>query len=199
MGNKDPRIDAYIERSAVFAQPILRHVRKVVHRACPNVQETIKWNCPHFDYKGIMCGMAAFKEHCALGCWKRLLIFGTGRAKGAEPMNWSRRICSIADLPPEKELISYVQKAAELNELARSVPKAARKKKAPPRVPENFSVALKKNAKAKKTFDNLSPSCKREYVEWIEDAKREETRQKRLRTAIDWLNQGKQHNWRYMK
>src|SRR5207302_1679336 len=98
MGKKDSRVDAYIDRAAPFARPILRHVRKLVHRTCPEVEETIKWSFPHFEYEGILCGMAAFKAHCAVGFWKRELIFGTGTTKGAEPVNWSRRIKVISDL-----------------------------------------------------------------------------------------------------
>src|SRR5436190_16870789 len=177
MRHKDPRVDAYIERAAPFARPILRHLRKVVHRGCPNVEETIKWSFPHFDYKGMMCGMAAFKQHCAFGFWKRELIFGTGRAKGTEPMNWARKIRSLDDLPPDKELLSYVRKAAELNEFGVNVPKKPVKKKPAAKVPSDLTGALKKNVKARETFKNLSPSGKRDYIEWIAGAKREETRQ----------------------
>jgi uncharacterized protein YdeI (YjbR/CyaY-like superfamily) len=199
MARKDPRVDAYIEAAAPFAKPILRHVRKLVLRACPDVQETIKWSFPHFEHKGILCGMAAFKGHCALGFWKRQLIFGTGEAEGTEPVNWSRRIQSISDLPPDHELMGYIRKAAELNESDTRVPKRAAAKKPPPRMPKDLSAALKKNGRAKKTFANLSPSCKREYVEWIVGAKRDETRQRRLKTTVEWLSQGKPHNWRYLK
>ena len=132
MRHKDPRVDAYIERAAPFARPILRHLRKVVHRGCPNVEETIKWSFPHFDYKGMMCGMAAFKQHCAFGFWKRELIFDTGKARGTEPMNWSRKIHSLADLPPDKELLSYIRKAAELNESGIKAAKKPVERKTPP-------------------------------------------------------------------
>ncbi len=80
MASKDPRIDAYIAKSADFAQPILKHLRKVVHAGCPKVEETLKWSMPHFDYKGVMCGMAAFKAHCVFGFWKESLIFDSGKA-----------------------------------------------------------------------------------------------------------------------
>src|SRR5438045_1842475 len=199
MRHKDPRVDAYIERAAPFARPILRHLRKVVHRGCPNVEETIKWSFPHFDYKGMMCGMAAFKQHCSFGFWKRELIFDTGKASGTEPMNWSRKIHSLADLPPDKELLSYIRKAAELNESGIKAAKKPVKKKPAPKVPTDLATALKKNKKAQATFDVLSPSGKREYVEWIVSAKREETRERRLKTAIEWLSQGKPHNWKYIK
>ena len=199
MDKKDPRVDDYIERAAPFAKPILRHLRMLVHRACPNVEETIKWSVPSFEYKGILCGMAAFKEHCAFGFWKRKLVFGTGESEGAEPVNWSRRIRSRSDLPSDEELMSYIRKAAELNESGTKLPKKQTAKKPPPKVPKDLAAALKKNVKAKRTFENFSPSCKREYVEWIADAKREETRRRRMDTAIEWLSQGKPHNWRYVK
>jgi uncharacterized protein YdeI (YjbR/CyaY-like superfamily) len=199
MGKKDPRVDAYIQRAAPSAKPILTHLRKLIHRGCPGVQETIKWGAPFFEYNGILCGMAAFKHHCGIGFWKRQLIFGTGDAEVDEPVNWSRRLESISDLPPEKNFIGYVRKAAQLNESGTNVPKKPATKRPAPKVPQDFAVALTKNAKAKKTFENFSPSCRREYVEWITGAKRDETRQRRLKTAIEWLNQGKPHNWRYIK
>jgi uncharacterized protein YdeI (YjbR/CyaY-like superfamily) len=199
MGKKDPRVDAYIQRTAPFAKPILTQVRKLVHRGCHDVQETIKWGAPHFEYHGMLCGMAAFKKHCAVGFWKRQLIFGTGEANGDEPVNWSRRLESVSDLPSERRFISYVRKAAKLNESGTNVPKKPATKRPAPKLPQDLAAALNKNAKAKNTFENFSPSCKREYVEWIVSAKRDETRQKRLKTAIEWLNQGKPHNWRYLK
>src|SRR2546423_10194463 len=123
MPNQDPRVDAYIQRAAPFARPILKHLRKVVHRGCPEVQETMKWQFPHFEYKGILCGMAAFKQHCAFGFWKRQLIFGTDRTNGQEPVNFSRRITSVDDLPEESTLVRYVRKAAELNDSRTKLPK----------------------------------------------------------------------------
>ena len=159
----------------------------------------MKWQFPHFQYHGILCGMAAFKAHCAFGFWKRQLIFGTGAANGKEPVNWSRRIQSVADLPDEKTLIGYVRKAAELNESGAKLPKRERKPVARTKLPGYVSAALKKNGKAEKTFQNLSPSGRREYVQWIVEAKREDTRQKRLKTAVQWLSEGKPHNWRYTK
>jgi uncharacterized protein YdeI (YjbR/CyaY-like superfamily) len=185
MGKKDPRVDVYIDKSAGFAKPILKHLRKIVHAACPDVEETIKWQFPHFDYKGIVCGMAAFKEHCAFGFWKGSLIFGNKKPE-EEAMGQFGRITSLADLPNEKTLISYVRKAAQLNEAGVKSPMRSKsKKKEPVKVPDYFSSALKKNAKARKTFESFSPSNQREYTEWVTDAKRDETRQQRLATSSD--------------
>jgi uncharacterized protein YdeI (YjbR/CyaY-like superfamily) len=198
MATKDPRIDAYIAKSPDFAKPILRHLRKVVHAGCPQVQETMKWSMPHFDYKGVMCGMAAFKEHCGFGFWKADLILD--RAKHPEKgMGSFGCIKSLRDLPDEKTLIGYVKKAAALNDAGIKVPgRAEPKKRAPLPVPDDFGAALKKNAKARKTFENFSPSHRREYIEWITEAKREETRQQRLATSVKWLSEGKARNWKYM-
>jgi uncharacterized protein YdeI (YjbR/CyaY-like superfamily) len=199
MATRDPRIDAYIAKSAEFAQPILKHLRKVVHAGCPNVEETIKWQFPHFDYKGVICGMAAFKQHCAFGFWKAALIFDRDKAAEKTAMGNFGCLRSVADLPDEKILISYVKKAAALNEAGISVPGRAKPKKRPPlKVPDDFSRALKKNARARKTFDNFAPSHRREYVQWITEAKREETRRKRLKTSIGWLAEGKPRHWKYM-
>ncbi|HEY4283530.1 MAG TPA: YdeI/OmpD-associated family protein [Chthoniobacterales bacterium] len=200
MAKKDPRIDAYIERSAPFAKPILKHLRAVVHAGCPQVVETIKWSMPHFDYKGIMCGMAAFKHHCAFGFWKSKLILPRAMTANKDAMGHFGCIRSIDELPSRTVLIQYVKKAAVLNESGTQVPGRDKPKKRPPlKIPDYFSKALNKNAKAKKTFDDFSPSHRREYIEWITDAKRDETRQKRLETAIQWMSEGKPQNWRYMK
>jgi uncharacterized protein YdeI (YjbR/CyaY-like superfamily) len=199
MGRKDRRIDAYIDKSAKFAKPILKYLRKAVHAGCPKVEETIKWQHPHFDYKGVMCGMAAFKEHCAFGFWKAELIFGADNGAEREAMGHFGRITSISDLPSEKTLIAYVRKAAALNEAGIKAPTRAKPRAKPPlKVPDYFRAALKKNAKANKTFENFSASNQREYVEWITEAKWAETRAQRLKTAIEWLAQGKPRNWKYM-
>jgi uncharacterized protein YdeI (YjbR/CyaY-like superfamily) len=198
MANKDPRIDAYIDKAAPFARPILKYLRKVVHAGCPEVEETVKWSMPHFGYKGVMCGMAAFKEHCAFGFWKGALILGNNKA-AEEAMGHFGRITSLDDLPSEKTLVGYVRKAAELNEKGIKAPGRTRPKKKPPlQVPDYLTTALKENAKAKKTFENFTPTNQREYVEWLTEARRQETRQQRLKTAIDWMSQGKIRNWKYL-
>jgi uncharacterized protein YdeI (YjbR/CyaY-like superfamily) len=198
MATKDPRLDAYIEKSAAFAKPILKHLRKVVHAGCPEVVETLKWSMPHFDHKGIMCGMGAFKEHCAFGFWKADLILGPGTTREKSGMGSFGCIRSLADLPNEKTLIGYVKKAAALNEAGVKVPRrAAPKKREPIPVPDYFTAALTKNAKAQKTFNSFSPSHRREYLEWITEAKREETRKQRMATSLKWLAEGKARNWKY--
>ncbi|PYI92663.1 MAG: hypothetical protein DME97_10190 [Verrucomicrobia bacterium] len=199
MASKDPRIDAYIAKSADFAKPILKHLRKVVHAGCPQVEETIKWSMPHFDYKGMMCGMAAFKEHCAFGFWKADLILARAKQTEKSGMGSFGCIKSLKGLPSEKTLIGYVKKAAALNEAGIKAPgRTEPKKRAPIPVPDYFAAALKKNAKARETFESFSPSHRREYLEWIIEAKREETRTERLAKTIKWLSEGKPRNWKYM-
>jgi uncharacterized protein YdeI (YjbR/CyaY-like superfamily) len=198
MASKDPRIDVYIAKSARFAQPILKHLRKVVHAGCPEVEETMKWSMPHFDYKGVMCGMAAFKEHCVFGFWKEALIFDSAKAPEKTAMGSFGCIKSLADLPGEKTLIGYVKKAAALNEAGIKAPgRTQPKKREPLSVPDYFRAALQKNAKARMTFENFPPSKKREYLEWVTGAKREETRKERLATSIKWLAEGKTRHWKY--
>jgi uncharacterized protein YdeI (YjbR/CyaY-like superfamily) len=194
MARKDPRVDSYIKRAQPFARPILKHLRTLVHRGCPSCEESIKWQSPFFDYKGPVCFMAAFKEHAVFGFWKGKLLFGS-EDKGA--MGHFGRITSLNDLPSDKEMVGYIKKAADLNE--RGVqPKRARRGTQKVTVPADLKAALTKNSKAKETFENFSYSHKKEYVDWITDAKREETRQKRLKTTIQWLSEGKPQNWRYM-
>jgi len=200
MATKDPRIDAYIAKSADFAKPILKHLRKVVHAGCPGVTETLKWSMPHFDYKGVMCGMAAFKQHCVFGFWKASLVFdrdGSAETKGQRSFD---RIRSLSDLPAENTLLGYVRKAAALNEAGIKAPgRTQPKKRAPIEMPDDFGAALKKNAKARKTFDAFTPGKRREYLEWVTEAKREQTRKERLVTSIQWLAEGKSRHWKYLQ
>jgi hypothetical protein len=199
MTSKDPRIDAYITRAASFAQPILRHVRKLVHQGCPEVQETIKWSMPHFDYHGIMLGVAAFKEHCSIGVWKGELILRK-HAGSDGGMGHFGKITSLKDLPSDKRFIEYVRKAAELNK--QGIKKPADLKPKPARseltVPEYLRAALCKNKRAAATFEGFSYTNKKEYVDWLTEAKREETRSHRLQTTIAWLAEGKVRNWKYL-
>jgi uncharacterized protein YdeI (YjbR/CyaY-like superfamily) len=197
MPKKDPRIDAYIEKSASFAKPILTHVRKLVHAACPEVEETVKWGMPHFDYKGGMLGMAAFKQHCAVSFWKSKLIFDNAELN-RDGMGHLGRITSIADLPNDKTLTRYLKKAVELNEAGIKNPRPARStKRGELVVPEVLLAALRKNKKALTTFENFTYSHKKEYVEWITEAKREETREHRLETTMKLLTQGKTRHSKY--
>jgi uncharacterized protein YdeI (YjbR/CyaY-like superfamily) len=195
MAKKDPRVDAYIKRAQPFARPILTHLRKIVQAGCPQCEESIKWQMPFFDYNGPVCFMAAFKQHAVFGFWKGKLLFGKEH-EGA--MGHFGRLTSIKDLPTEKELIGYVRKAARLNEHGIKKPRPKSNGNRRVVVPQDFKSALAKNAKARKTFENFSYSHKKEYVQWITEAKRDETRQRRLKTATQWLAQGKPQNWKYM-
>ncbi len=199
MPSTDPRIDAYIERSAEFAQPILSHLRKVIHKACPYVEETIKWGSPYFEYKGSLAGMAAFKQHCAFGFWKHALLKTSKDALKRSAMGSFGRITSTNDLPDDETIIALIHEAMELNEKGVKVPKRPVAAKAELTVPEGLKMALSKNKTAKANFDKLSPSHRREYIEWITEAKTEPTREKRLATTIEWLSEGKRRNWKYEK
>ncbi len=197
MGTRDPRIDAYIEKSAGFAQPILTHLREVVHAACPEVEETLKWGMPYFMHHGMLCGMASFKQHATFTFWKGALVVD-GQEETEKAMGQFGRITSVKDLPPRKVLAGYVKKAAKLNEEGAGTPRATAKvATAEPEVPVELTAALRTNAKARATFESFSPSHRREYVQWIFEAKREETRARRVATAVEWLSEGKSRNWKY--
>jgi len=203
MGKKDPRVDAYIAKSQEFAKPILEHFRVLVHKACPEAEETIKWGFPNFDYKGPYCSMAAFKQHCAIGFWKASIMKDTKlttNAKSETAMGHLGRISSLKDLPKDKVLIGYLKEAAKLNaDGVKLLPKQKSKESKELIIPDFFSKALKKNKKSLETFNNFSYSKKKDYVEWITDAKTDETRNKRMATAIEWLAEGKSRNWKYEK
>ena len=194
---RDPRIDAYIERAVPFAQPILQHVRALVHEACPTVEETIKCGMPTFVHAGaILCGMAAFKQHASFGYWKHALVVGEGEPR--DGMGSYGKMLSLDDFPAKKIVLAHIRKAMKLNEEGVKMP-AARKaaSKLPPEMPEDLVAALNKDNAAKATFDAFPPSCRREYIEWIVEAKREETRAKRLAQTVEWLAEGKRRNWKY--
>jgi uncharacterized protein YdeI (YjbR/CyaY-like superfamily) len=197
MGTTDPRVDAYIARSAEFARPILEHMRQVVHAACPDVEETIKWGMPNFMHGGkILAHMAAFKAHCALGFWRREAAGDA--AKNGEAMGQLGRIESLKNLPSRAQLSAMVKKAVALIDSGEKPARAAKPvRKPPPVAPDDLAAALKRHAAARKTFEAFAPTHQREYIEWITEAKRPETREKRLAQTLEWLAEGKSRNWKY--
>jgi uncharacterized protein YdeI (YjbR/CyaY-like superfamily) len=198
----DTRIDAYIEKSAPFTKPILQHIRSLVHQACPDATETIKWGMPFFEYKGIICNMAAFKNHCSLGFFKAGLMTSAAelQANNGEAMGHLGKITSLQDLPSDEVLTGYIKEAASLNEagVKNTTPKRTTEKKELV-IPEDVTQALETNTAAKNTFSNFPYSHKKEYVEWITEAKTEATRIKRITTMLEWLEEGKSRNWKYEK
>ena len=192
----DPRIDAYIAKAAPFAQPILTHLRALVHSALPGAQETIKWSMPHFTLDGKnVAGMAAFKAHCAF------MIHGDGR-QGPEvnrAMGQYGKIATVADLPPDAELIANLQAAAERVQTAGTAlkPRTIKTPKAEIAMPPEFATALAKVPAAEATYAAFAPSHRREYLEWVTTAKAEATRDKRIAQAVEWLAGGKKRNWKY--
>lgn len=200
MKNTSPDVDRYIEKAAPFARPILERIRKAFHKAHPDVQETMKWSVPHFEYKGVLGSMAAFKQHVGWGFWKSSLMndpHGILTPRGEHTAMGGGRVESLDDLPSEKILVEYVKEAIRLNEEGVKVQRAPRAAPRPVEVPPELAVALKKSAAAKKTFDAFPPSHQREYIEWITEAKQPATRDKRLAQTIEWLAEGKSRNWKY--
>lgn len=190
-------VDAYIAKAAPFARPILIRIRAAMHKGCPQVEETIKWGVPHFEYKGVLAGMAAFKQHAAFGFWKqRLMSDPTGFFSKGESGMGGRKVRSVDDLPSDAVLVRLVREAVALNEKGVKIARVV-KKKPPAKAPPDLVAALKKNAKARATFDSIPPSAQREYIEWVADAKQDATRKRRLATTIEWLAEGKRLNWKY--
>lgn len=198
----DPRVDEYISKSADFAKPVLTYLRDTIHKACPDVKETMKWSCPNFEYAGgILCSMAAFKQHCAFGFWlaslmkvpdKLLALVGEKTSMGH-----FGQIKNIADLPSEEVLVKYIKEAMALNEKGDKIPKKKSIQTNEVEVPPYFAEALEQNKGVFVNFEKLSPSHKKEYLEWITEAKTEVTRNKRIATALEWLAEGKSRNWKY--
>lgn len=206
MAKKDKRIDTYISKSADFAKPILKHFRELVHKTCPDVEETMKWSFPHFDYKGsTMCFMASFKQHAAIGFWKAPLMKDGGKlvatAKTEEAMGHLGKLTSLKDLPKDSVLVKYIKEGMKLNEagikLSPKTKPATEQKEL--KTPDYFLKAVSKNKKALKTFEAFSNSNKKEYVMWVTEAKTEATRMSRLATAVEWMSEGKIRHWKYAK
>jgi uncharacterized protein YdeI (YjbR/CyaY-like superfamily) len=204
MAIKDKRIDGYIEKAQPFAQPIMKKLRELIHKACPEVTETIKWGMPSFEYKGPMFGFAAFKQHCVGGFWKSKLLkdpkgyLGERSNQGGEAMGNLGRMTSMKDLPPDKAILEFIKQHMKLNDAGIKIAKKPVVKKELI-IPKELISALNKNKKAKETFEKFSPSNKREYADWITEAKTDETRSKRLETAVTWMSEGKPRLWKYMK
>jgi len=203
MPTRDPRVDAYIAKSAEFAKPILTHFRGIVDEACPDAAETIKWSTPSWDYAGsLLCSMAAFKQHCSFGFWKANLLTLNGKPLGIGAGSQLSSITSLEDLPSRATLLKLVKQAARLNADGVTESVMSGRSRAPRYVlpvPPDLKRALAGNRKARDVFEKFPPGHRREYVEWIADAKREETRARRIATTLEWLSEGKPRNWKYMK
>jgi uncharacterized protein YdeI (YjbR/CyaY-like superfamily) len=200
MENFDSRVDAYITKSADFAKPVLEYLRKIVHEAAPMITETIKWGFPFFDYKGPVCQMAAFKQHLAFGFWKVALLNDPAKVikRGDASAGSLGRITSLADLPSKEILVDLIHQAIALNEKGEKVAKKpVPAERAKLETPQYFIDFLSKDSKAIAEFNRFSPSQKREYAEWIIEAKSDATRQKRMETALEWIAEGKTRNWKY--
>src|SRR5262245_51347510 len=180
MANTNPQVDAYIAKAQPFAQPILIKLRTLFHQACPDIEEKLKWGMPSFEYKGLVGGMAAFKKHTTWGFWKaKLLNDPKGVLKGdaRTPMD-AGKPTEVSQLPGDRDIIDLIKQAVALNEQGVKLERPKTKKKPPPKTPSDLAAALKKNAKARAAFEAFSPSHKREYIEWITEAKQEVTRKK---------------------
>ncbi len=191
MPQTDRRVDAYIAKAPEFARPILEKVRAMVHEGTADVEETLKWGHPTFVQDGILCGMAAFKQHCVVHFWKGSLVY-----RGETPI--PDKILRASDLPSKQVFLGYVKRAVALNAGGVKTPRAPARPKKPIPVPSDFRKAIDRNAKARSTFDGFSPSHRREYLEWIIEAKQEETRARRIARAVEWMAEGKPRNWKYM-
>jgi len=200
MVTRDPRVDAYIAKAPVFARPVLTHLRKVVHAGCPQVIETMKWSRPAFEHRGILGGMAAFKAHCVFGFWKHEAVLGTPERGGAAGS--FGRIESVEDLPSKVELTRLVKKAAKLNEAEeKGTPRPRPMRRPRPEIPMHpaLAKALAQNARARATFEGFAPSHRREYLEWITEAKADATRERRIAQTLEWLAEGKSRHWKYQQ
>lgn len=197
MPNKLQAVDQYIDTAPEYARPILKQLRQWVHLAFPDIEEKIKWGCPSFEYKGIVGGMAFFKQHVDFRFDKGNMLEDSSELFSGEDNQCvsAIQVKSLAAMPEQAVFVDYFKRAVELNEkgLKRKV------EKKPLTLPDDFIQALSKNGKAKACFEGFAPGYQRDYIEWFEQAKREATRQKRISQAIEWLAEGKSRNWKYQK
>ena len=196
MDSHDKRVDAYIEKAGSFAKPILTRLRELVHKTCPAAQETIKWGHPSFEYKGMLCGMAAFKQHCAFGFWKHELVMGKD-AKAREAMGSFGCLTKLSDLPTTAKFTGLMKKAIALNDAGVKAPRAKTVPKQKVAMHPQLKAALAKNKRALATFEGFPLGQQREYLEWVGEAKQEATRTRRIVQAVQWLAEGKRRNWKY--
>lgn len=202
MKHTSAEVDRYIENAAPFAQPILRRIRAAFHKAEPEIEEVMKWRMPHFDYKGPVGQMAAFKQHVVFSFWKAKLMDDPHGILAVMAENASMgggRITDLAQLPSEKILVEYIRQAVKLNEEGVKVHRAPRRNLGEAEVPPELASALRKSKDAQKHFKDFSAGQRREYCEWIGEAKTDATRDKRLTQAIEWIAEGKPRNWKYMR
>ncbi len=198
MGTRSKEVDAYIAKSRPFAQPILARLREDVHKHCPDVEECLKWGHPSFEYKGMLCGMAAFKQHATFGFWKHKLVVGDD-PKADEAMGSFGCLRGVGDLPAKTKFAALMKKAVALND---DGVKLVREKYGPkPKIemhPE-LKAALAKNKSATANFKAFTPGKQRDYLEWIAEAKQDATRTKRVKQAVEWIAEGKHRHWKYEK
>jgi uncharacterized protein YdeI (YjbR/CyaY-like superfamily) len=203
MAKFNPAVSTYIANSAEFAQPILIELRAIIHNFCPEVVETIKWNFPVFVYKdSILCNMASFKEHCSFGFWLGSLMkdpHGIFLRTEQGGMGDLGKLKSLNDLPDPSKLGASILEAMQLTDAGMKLPKKPKKDTTELKIPNELTKALAEHAAAKTVFDNFSYSHKREYVDWLNEAKTEETLNKRLETTILNLLEGKPKEWKYKK
>jgi uncharacterized protein YdeI (YjbR/CyaY-like superfamily) len=197
MSKKNPAVDTYILRAQPFAKPILKRLRTVIHKTCPAVTEEMKWGAPFYMYQDrVLCATMAFKAHCALVFWKAALIKKKKGKKAQIDLKHMRRVSSLDELLPEKDLVAYLKLAMHFNEPTTKLP-PREKRSAPVKIPSDLAASLRVNPKAKNHFEAFSPTKKKDYIYWITGAKTETTRERRLETAIYWISEGKSRNWKY--
>ncbi|SEW41674.1 Uncharacterized conserved protein YdeI, YjbR/CyaY-like superfamily, DUF1801 family [Chryseobacterium wanjuense] len=202
MEKYDTKVDEYIEKSPDFAKPILQYLRETIHEVCPDAEEAIKWKFPTFMYKGkILCSITSFKQYCSMGFWlhgemKTIKELETNAEKSS--MFSLGKITKMEDLPAKPLLKKAILEAMELTDMGVTMKKAVPSKTETP-IPDYFKEVLQHNKKAWEVFEKGSPSFRKEYINWITEAKTEATRNKRMEQAIEWISEGKGRNWKYEK
>ena len=201
MAQLNKKVDAYVNKAAGFAQPILQHLRSIVLDTCPEAEEDIKWGTPHYSYKGDhLCMMAGFKNHCSFSLYKAEFMKDekiSESVKAGKKFGYMDKLTSLSDLPAKKILVALIREAMALNAQGVKKVKPATDKPKLLAVPDYFENALQGNPKAKDVFYTKSDAFRKDYLVWITGAKTEDTRQSRIDQSLEWIAEGKKRFWQY--
>lgn len=195
MNEASENITAYIEKATPEFKEVMIALRSVLNNPNFDIKEDWKWGAPNFNNEGMICWLAHFRNHVGMNFFKGTLIkdkYNLFTHYREEKGNRQLKFSDINQIIPE-QIEYYIEEAIKLNQENIKVVK----KEIDTSLPLDLETELNNNPKAKMFFESLAPSYKRDYIEWIEEAKREATRTKRLATTMEWLSEGKKKNWKY--
>src|SRR5438270_1264994 len=167
-------------------RPILVRLRRIFRQASPKLEEAIKWGVPCYLFKGPVGGFAAYKQHVSWGLWKSRALNDPEGLLGRGVSVMAGKITKVSEIPPAAKIIALIEQVIALNEAGIKSPKPPE-----PELPADFAAAMKKAGKAARHYAAFTPARKWQYVNWVTQAKRAETRAKRIEIAVERIGEGK--------